>query len=175
MTLTPPPPLPSRRSALAVLLAAPVTAACSSGRDAVERPGSPAPDPDLELLRDARTSEEAMLDLLERTIARHPGLQKHLAGALVAHTAHVATLAGHDASGSSTESTTPSPTPTPVPPQATKAVAVVTRAETALSHAQARHAAVAASGPFAALLASLAASAAQQAYLLRSPARGETA
>lgn len=158
-----------------MLVAAPVTAACSSGGDAVERPGSPAPgtDPDLELLRAAHTSEEAMLDLLERTLARHPDLQKRLAGAVAAHTAHIASLAGHDVSGSSTPSTAPSPTPTPVPPQATKAVEVVTRAETALSLAQARHAAVAASGPFAALLASLAASAAQQAYLLQYPARRE--
>lgn len=161
---------------MAALVAAPLTAACSSGGDGVERLGSPAEaDPDLAVLRAARAAEEAMLDLLERTIARHPGLRKRLASPVVAHTAHVATLAGHDASGASTASMTPSPTPTPVPPQATKAVVVVTRAETALSLAQARHAAVAASGPFAALLASLAASAAQQTYLLQSPARGQSA
>ena len=185
---TPVPPRPglTRRTALGVLTAgsAAALAGCTpSGID--RRPSknaSAAPtadaDPDVALAATVLADEQAMLDLIAVTVARHPRLEARLATARDSHQAHVDLLtkavpsdarvspgASPSTDSSSSVSGSGSPSPT-VPARPLRAVAALADAEDRLALVGRRSAFAARSGVFARVLAGMSASAAQHAVAL---------
>jgi hypothetical protein len=185
---TPVPPRPglTRRTALGVLTAgsAAARAGCTpSGID--RRPSknaSAAPtadaDPDVALAATVLADEQAMLDLIAVTVARHPRLEARLATARDSHQAHVDLLTkavpsdarvspgaspSTDSSSSVSGAGLPSPT---VPARPLRAVAALADAEDRLALVGRRSAFAARSGVFARVLAGMSASAAQHAVAL---------
>lgn len=121
---------------------------------------------DLGVLGEALDAERRLLRTLERTADRHPRLRTPLAAAVAVHTAHVSLLAG------AAEEVVPTPGPVtgtgrPVPDRPQAAVRQVADDEAALVIAHTGLAVRADSGPFARVLASFAAAAAQQEQALR--------
>jgi hypothetical protein len=139
-------------------------------------------DPDVTLAATVLADEQAMLDRITATVTRHPELDGRLATARDAHQAHVDLLTkavpkdarvspgaapSQDASASVSPSLSPSPTAAPtVPARPPRALAVLAEAEDRLSLLGRRSAFAARSGAFARVLASMSASAAQQAVAL---------
>ena len=170
-----PPPV-SRRTALAgtAALSAALAAGCTAdGADPTPPRAAPrrAPEgPDVALAARVLGDERAMLERVQATVRRHPGLAAAVAGARSAHRAHVALLAEAVPSG-----TTPSGTPTPrgpqVPSRPAPALSALARAEERLAAAGRDGAVASQSGAFARVLASMAAAAAQQSVRLADAAR----
>jgi hypothetical protein len=139
-------------------------------------------DPDVLLAATVLADEQRLLDLVEATLARFPGLTDVLTAARDAHTAHVALLeeAAPDEplpSASPTASTTPdaaddTESDDEVPRDRRRALMRLARREDDLALVDKRSAFAAESGAFARVLASMAASAAQQATLVRLVAEG---
>ena len=148
-----------------------------SRRSAVAAP-TPDTDPDVALAATVLADEQAMLDRIAATVARHPGLDGRLAAARAAHQAHVDLLTkavpakarvspSQDATPSVSPSVAPSPAATPVvPARPPRALAVLANEEDRLSLVGRRSAFAARSGAFARVLASMSASAAQHAATL---------
>lgn len=178
------PPSVSRRTALvAAVGAVAVGTACTpnsankpAGRAAKE--STPEPLPDVALAMTVVADEQDLLDRIDAAVARHPRLEGTLSGARAAHAAHIALL--EDAAAGS-----PSPSPEEsasadgtaeergrdrVPGDPTRAVRALARREDELALVVRRSAFAAESGAFARVLGSMAASAAQQATLLRTVA-----
>jgi hypothetical protein len=176
----PHPPAISRRAALvAAVGAAAAGTACTpdpadpdTGRRSRERAAEPLPD--VTLAATVVADEQELLELIDAALARHPRLERVLAVARAAHAAHVTLL--EDAAP---PSAVPSPAPTApgrvrVPGDPARAVRAIARREDELALVDKRSAFAAESGAFARVLASMAASAAQQAVVLRAvpvPAR----
>lgn len=181
----------TRRTAIggaAAVGAAVVTGCTPSGIDrrsrksAVAAPSTPDTDPDVALAATVLADEQAMLDRIAATVARHPGLDGRLAAARAAHQAHVDLLTkavpkearvspsaspSQDAAPSVSPSVPPSPTAAPaVPARPPRALAVLADQEDRLSLVGRRSAFAAQSGAFARVLASMSASAAQHAVAL---------
>ena len=178
-------PVPSRstltrRTALGVVTAggAAALAGCTpSGIDRRPRKNAsaaptPDADPDVALAATVLADEQAMLDLIAATVARHPALEARLATARDAHQAHVDLLtravpkdARVSPGASPSADTSPSVSPT-VPDRRPRAVAAVAAAEDRLALVGRRSAFAAQSGVFARVLAGMSASAAQHAVAL---------
>jgi hypothetical protein len=138
-------------------------------------------DPDIATAAAALADEQAVLDALTATTARHPDLTAMLSPAVEAHGAHVKLLA--EAAPDQNPSASSSPAPAPavtsapsdvpsgaayrVPARPPAAVRRLATLEQELSTSAKRHAFAAESGAFARLLASMAASAAQHAVALQ--------
>lgn len=130
--------------------------------------GSATPDPDVALATDSVTAERSVLALVGAIGRRHPRLRHGLREAKDVHRAHVALLAG-----AVPEDVSPGPDPLPavrVPAEPEAALRALALAESKLAAEHRRSAFDAASGPFARVLASMAAAAAQQAALQSDPA-----
>jgi hypothetical protein len=142
----------------------------SDGPAASGRSGGQSPD--VALAAAVLADEQAVLDRVLGTLRRHPGLGGALAGARTGHRAHVALLtrAAPEDQPSGTPSVSLSVLATPrrltVPDRPGAALAALARAESRLSAVHTRSALAAESGPFARVLASMAAAAAQQAASL---------
>ena len=186
----PPPPV-TRRAALAAAAGSLVgVAACSPNasnaparrRARTDRPTEPQVDPDVLLAATVLADEQRVLDLVDATLGRFPGLTDVLTAARDAHAAHVALLE---------EAAPDEPLPTPSPSTSSgadpttdaeadrepevardrrRALLEVARSEDDLALVDKRSAFAAESGAFARVLASMAASAAQQATLAREAA-----
>jgi hypothetical protein len=171
----------SRRAALAAAVGAVAAGtACtpnSANRRSDREPSARAaePLPDVTLAATVVADEQDLLDRIDATLDRHPRLARVLADAREAHSAHVALLedAAPDptsASPGETPSAEGSPTaprPPRVPADPARALRAIARREDELSLVDKRSAFAAESGAFARVLASMAASAAQQAVVLR--------
>ena len=177
----------SRRTALAVALgAAAAGTACtpnSAGRPDPAPAAEPTPEtlPDVALAVTVVADEQALIDRIDATVARHPQLEALLADARATHAAHVALL--EDAVPESVDATpsageTPSAEGSPLEDDEAgspdrgardplRAVRALARHEDDLSLVDRRSAFAAESGVFARVLASMAAAAAQQATVLR--------
>jgi hypothetical protein len=141
------------------------------GKNASAAP-TPDADPDVALAATVLADEQAMLDLIAATLARHPGLEARLATARDSHQAHVDLLTqavpsdarvSPGASPSVPRSGLPSTT---VPARRPRAVAALADAEDRLALVGRRSAFAARSGVFARVLAGMSASAAQHAVAL---------
>jgi hypothetical protein len=108
--------------------------------------------------------EQALLARVDAVLARHPRLRRLLSGTRAGHEAHVGLLS--DAAPDGGVSPSPTTAPTKVPGDARRAVRQLARLEDELSLADKRSAFDAQSGGFARVLASMAASAAQQSAML---------
>ena len=183
----PPAPSVTRRTALvAVAGSAASVAACSPNasrargrrRARPPRPTEPARDPAGRRAATGRADGPRALDRGDATIARFPRLEDALSPARDAHTAHIALL--QDAAPDEPLPTAgPSDTATEapersfeVPPDRRRAVKRLARHEEDLALIDKRSAFAAESGAFARVLASMAASAAQQAAVLDRIAEG---
>jgi hypothetical protein len=190
----PPTTTVTRRSALVAAAGSLVgVVACSPNasnaparrRARANRPAEPQVDPDVLLAATVLADEQRLLELVDATLARFPRLTDVLTPTRDAHAAHVALLeeAAPDEplpSASPTEApSTPSTTSTPgseadgetqVPRDRRRALREVARSEDDLALVDKRSAFAAESGAFARVLASMAASAAQQATLIRQAA-----
>jgi hypothetical protein len=193
-----PPPTVTRRVALAAVAGSFAgAAACSPNasnaparrRAGASRPAEPQVDPDVLLAATVLADEQRLLDLVDATLARYPGLTDVLTVAGAAHAAHVELLeeAAPDeplpsasptepvepADPSATSSSDPGAGAEPdVPRDRRRALLELARSEDDLALVDKRSAFAAESGAFARVLASMAASAAQQATLLREVAEG---
>jgi hypothetical protein len=128
-------------------------------------------DPDVALAAAVLRSERAMLERVLATARRHPRLAASVSGARAAHQAHVTLLTRAVPEESRSTAAAPTVEPSQVSGRPRSALAALARAETRHSATGRRHAAVARSGPFARVLASMAAASAQQAvHLTRSSA-----
>ena len=180
----------SRRTALGVVTAGSAVALAGCTPSGIDRrprknaSAAPTPDadPDVALAATVLADEQAMLDLIAATVARHPALEARLATARDAHQAHVDLLTkavpkdarvlpgaspSEDTSPSDSQSVSPSPTGSPtVPARRPRAVAAVAAAEDRLALVGRRSAFAAQSGGFARVLAGMSASAAQHAVAL---------
>lgn len=171
----------SRRAALGLLAGAVGAAAAGC---TVEQAGSgarrrrrvePKVDPDVAAAAESLEEQEAVLALVEATRQRHRTLAGVLAPVAATHEAHVAVLRKAVPGG------TRSPSPPAgsggrgpsVPRTPAQALQQVVRAEQDLRTSTKQHAAAARSGPFARVLGSMAAAAAQQAAVLASSADGK--
>ncbi|MGZ5416217.1 MAG: hypothetical protein ACXWDI_03480 [Nocardioides sp.] len=175
----------SRRTALLGTLVV-GTAACTpysfddKQRDP-DRPAAPVEqpeaDPDVALAATVLAAEQALVDRVDATLDAHPRLAALLAGTRATHAAHVDLLAdaapespvpSPSTSPSTAMSETPEPEPAPrVPRNTAQALRALARHEDELSLEDKRSAFAAQSGSFARVLASMAASAAQQSAVLR--------
>jgi hypothetical protein len=176
----------TRRTALGVLTAGSAVALAGCTPSGIDRrprknaSAAPTPDadPDVALAATVLADEQAMLDLIAATVARHPGLEARLATARDSHQAHVDLLTkavpkdarvspgaspSTDTSPSASGSELPSPT---VPARRPRAVAALADAEDRLALVGRRSAFAARSGVFARVLAGMSASAAQHAVAL---------
>jgi len=132
----------------------------------------------------ALADEQSALDAVEATAARHRDLAELLAPVIAAHSEHVRLLAeaapatpapAAEAGAAASPSSSPSapdeqdPRRHRVPREPQAALTSISATEQDLSTSIKRHAFVAQSGAFARLLASMAASAAQQAVVLGRP------
>lgn len=165
----PSPGLLSRRMVLGGVTASGATlvAGCTGttprARTLPGRTVTPPPDPDVALAAEVLRRERRLLDLVEATAGRHPRLHRHLSAARTVHAAHVRLLA--DAAAAS-PSASPSGASAAVPAAERPALLALARAEQRLHADDAASAVRARSGPFARVLASMAAAAGQQASLL---------
>ena len=186
-------PVPSRstltrRTALGVVTAGSAAALVGCTPSGIDRrprknaSAAPTPDadPDVALAATVLADEQAMLDLIAATIARHPALEARLATARDAHQAHVDLLTkavpkdarvspGASPSADTSPSVSPSASPTgspTVPARRPRAVAALADAEDRLALVGRRSAFAAQSGVFARVLAGMSASAAQHAVAL---------
>lgn len=160
------PAWPRRRVLGAVTLGAVggwVVAGCSGAPEPL-RPSAGAPDPDLAITRQVGSTLVAQVDLITRTVERHPGLAGRLEPARAAHLEHLATLV--DATPGDAPTAT---APVVVPARRRLALRAVADAEAGTSETLARLAFRARSGALARLVASMAASAAQHEQALRAP------
>ena len=178
----------TRRTALGVLTAGSAAALAGCTPSGIDRRPSknasaaptPDADPDVALAATVLADEQAMLDLIAATVARHPGLEARLATARDSHQAHVDLLTkavpsdarvspgaspSTGTSPSVSESGSGSPSPT-VPARGPRAVAALADAEDRLALVGRRSAFAARSGVFARVLAGMSASAAQHAVAL---------
>jgi hypothetical protein len=160
----------SRRTAVGGVAAAAVAlvTGCTSSDDskpsATRTPSpshSPGTDPDVKIAAAVLERERALLDRVAATARKHPRLAPELASARAAHRAHVALLT------KAVPNDTPVRTPAPgaarrVPSRPGPALSALAAAETRLGDAGARSSLAARSGPFARVLASMAAAASQQ-------------
>jgi hypothetical protein len=144
---------PSRRRLLQAALLSPVAAACTTKRDKDDGPV----DPDVAIRAAAVAREERLLDLYSAAAPSTPGVAGTLASIRAEHEAHLAALRPRPASPSASTGS-----PRSLPAVAPRALVHAERA------AAAEHAAAAltASRPLAALLASLAGSEASHAVVL---------
>jgi hypothetical protein len=152
-------PTPSRRTVLTGVVAAGALSACTGNSPVAP----PAPDPDELIAAEALAAETALLALLEAVGRTHPKRVRALARTRGVHTAHVQLL---------TEAVKGAQTPAPSPGQPFTggdrvAFLAVARAEDKLGETLRRGAFRAESGPFARVLAGMAAATAQQAATLR--------
>jgi hypothetical protein len=186
----------SRRTAVGVGAAGAAVAlgGCTPrGIDRRPKRGRPRPtraagvDPDVALAATVLRDEQGLLDRVLATLQRHPRLEAELTTARSAHQAHVSLLrdavpddlvtpspSGSSPSPSVSASAPASVSPPPavaVPRRPPAALAAVARAEERLALVGRRSAFAARSGAFARVLASMAASASQQAATLGSAAR----
>jgi hypothetical protein len=152
-------------------------------------------DPDVALAAEVLVAEQALLDRIDATVARHPRLEQLLTAVRESHAAHIALLsdAVPDDARSAAASPTPSPAADPlapspapshdadeagsdalrVPRDADRAVRVIAHDEDELGRANRTSAFTAESGSFARVLSSMAAAAAQQSVALSAaPVRG---
>jgi hypothetical protein len=121
--------------------------------------------------------EQDLIDRIDATLDRHPRLERVFADARAAHAAHVTLLedaAPEPAAASPSAGETPSdgdgttgPRRLRVPADPARALRAIARREDELALVDKRSAFAAESGAFARVLASMAASAAQQAVVLR--------
>ena len=173
----------SRRTAVLGFAAGALVAGCTTDREPARargRRGGEADevaekDPDVPLAAEAVAGERAALDAVTATVARHTGLAAVLSAVRDAHQAHVHLLddAAPDAPASASPSASPTGGPTDpfrVPARPRAALRRLAEMEQQVSLANKRHAFAAESGAFARMLASMAASAAQQAFVLGDPA-----
>jgi hypothetical protein len=135
-----------------------------TGSPPAGRAPGPTRDSDVGLAARVLDGEQAMLDRVLATLRRHPGLATALAGARQAHRAHVALLIGAVPPGARRDDAAPAPRP--VPARSAAALRVLARAEQRLAQLRTADALDARSGPFARVLASMAAAAAQQGTVL---------
>jgi hypothetical protein len=170
------PPQPTRRTVVTAVVALPAAAAagCSLGAPDGSRQatsGRGGADPDVALLDRVAGGTERMVALYEATMERHRDLRGDLRGLLAAHRAHAAALgeAAPPARGTggpgagSRQPATPRPDVAGRPGAAVRELRAAERdASDELQAAAAR----ADSGPFARLLASMAAASAQHARVL---------
>lgn len=175
----PTPPPVSRRTALggAVLTVGLVTGCTAPGPDGSRtKPTGSREDPDVALLTSVLASERRLLDRVVSIAARHRDLSvaqsAAVAGARAAHRAHVDLLRAGEPSGSPSPSGSAGTTAAPahVPGTPGSALLALARAEEEASRSHAQAATAARSGPFARVLASMAAASAQQAVHLRGAA-----
>lgn len=138
----------------------------------------PQVDPDVLLAATVLADEQRLLDLVDATLARFPRLTDVLTAARDAHAAHVALLeeAAPDeplpSAGPSASSAAEPEAEAAVPQDRRRALMRLARREDDLALVDKRSAFAAESGAFARVLASMAASAAQQATLVRQVAEG---
>jgi hypothetical protein len=160
-------PVLGRRVLTAGLLSAPllpVLAACD-GDDVVDLPGLPpiGPDPDQPLLEAALDAERAM-DARLLDAGRHEGLRRLLRSAHEVHIAHARLLS--EAAGEDGQAGEEGGSPSVVKAPARATLEDLARRERRLATGHVQRAMKARSGPFARLLAVLAASATQQSVVL---------
>jgi hypothetical protein len=167
----------SRRTAIGGFVAATValitgcTSSGGSGSAATRTPAprrSPSTDPDVLVAATVLGHEQAMLERVTATARRHPRLARTLVGTRDVHRAHVALLT--KAVPDKTPVHSPPPARGPVPPRPAHALAALSAAESRLSGSTAHSSLVARSGPFARVLASMAAAASQQSARLAAAA-----
>ena len=174
----------SRRAALVAAVGSVAVGTACTPNSANRPPGreSPAratePLPDVTLASTVVVDEQSLLARIDATVARHPRLEAVLADARAAHAAHVTLLedAAPDPTPASpsageapsTEGSPAEPGRIRVPADPGRALRVIARREDELSLVVKRSAFAAESGAFARVLASMAASAAQQTVVLRS-------
>jgi hypothetical protein len=133
---------------------------------------SPAVDPDVRLAATVLMHERAMLERVSATARRHPATARALAGALAAHRAHVALLTKAVPDDTPfVSSSRGGLKPGPVPRRAGPALSALAQAESRLSGIGAHSSLAARSGPFARVLASMAAAASQQSVHLAAAAQ----
>ncbi|HEX6248124.1 MAG TPA: hypothetical protein VFZ64_09665 [Nocardioidaceae bacterium] len=156
-------------------------------RETQPAPVEPSVDPDVAVATAALEGQQALVELVEATLERHPRLEELLAPVLTTHQAHAALLdeavpegehpsapAGPSPSASPGAPTSPeaSESPggrrTPVPRRRDRALGAVVEAERTLTTTTKQLAFRAQSGAFARVLGSMAAAAAQQAAVLGS-------
>lgn len=148
--------LTSRRTTIALVLAAPLTlAACELDPPTDSSPAAvpPEPVPDAELLASARGAIMTMVGSVDTAIAAHPRLRPGLAPWLTLHAAHLAVLEDGSQGGSQDDSVeTPPPAGT-----AASAIEALRSQEAGLARDLAEAARQAASGDLARALASMSA------------------
>jgi hypothetical protein len=168
----------SRRTAVGGVAAAAVAlvAGCTSSDDskpsATRTPPprhSPGTDPDVRIAATVLERERVLLERVAATARKHPRLAPQLATARAAHRAHVALLTKAVPNDTPVKSPGPGATPR-VPNKPVPALSALAAAEKRLSDVGARSSLAARSGPFARLLASMAAAASQQSVLLSAAA-----
>ena len=152
-------PLSSARPPAGTLT--PTASASPAGRE----PSSP----DVRLAAAVLRSEQALLDRVRATARRHPGLAPQLDAAQRSHRAHVDLLTG--AVPPAARPSRPAADRHRVPGGSRAAMSALARAEEQLARRRRGHALQARSGPFARVLASMAAAASQQATFLAPAAR----
>jgi hypothetical protein len=146
-----------------VLTAALATSALGACTTDVTVAPSPAEDPDAALAAQVLAAENELLRLLDTLTADRPRRVRALAANRAVHEAHLQLL------GRATTTTTTAPTETPAPFTGDDRAAylALARAEDRLGQMLRRAAFSAQSGPFARVLAGMAAAAAQQSAALR--------
>jgi hypothetical protein len=168
----------SRRTAVGGVAAAAVAlvAGCTSSNDskpsATRTPSprhSPGTDPDVKIAATVLERERVLLERVAATAHKHPRLAPTLATARASHRAHVALLTKAVPNNTPVRSPAPGALPR-VPGRAAAALSALAVAERRLSDVGARSSLAARSGPFARVLASMAAAASQQSAQLSAAA-----
>lgn len=153
----------------AVLLPGSLAAGCtlSDGTaPARQRTAAPADNPDLSLLDDAVEVNASLIEVYERTIERHPDLERTLRPLLRSHRAHASAFGDAAPAGADRRSRGPSGRGPRVPPRAAAALRNLSDHESENERGCQMRARRAASGEFARLLASIAACSAQHRWVL---------
>lgn len=138
-----------------------MAAGCTVDRPGVAGDLAPPADPDRDLVVRALAAERTLVELVQRTRRRHRTLRRDLEEPLGVHRAHVALL-----TGAVPRSVRTVLRRRRVPRTPAAALTVVVEAEEALKRSHVAGALRAQSGPFARVLAGMAAAAAQQAVVL---------
>jgi hypothetical protein len=159
----------TRRGVLALTaLGLPLLASACKGIAVLGTP--PSQLPDVAAAREAIAGEQLLIARYRAVLAAMPALAGQLRPVLAQHTQHLARLRGRlrDPATARPAPSSPGPAPAtpPVPPSPTAAIAALRAAEDAAATALLRHLGVV-SPSFAQLLASIAASEASHALLLR--------
>ncbi len=168
LSLAPPPgprSLVPRRTLLGALTAATgiTLSACEApsfrvpGSGTEQQSTATAPSRDAAALQRSTASTLALTDLLTRTLVAHPSLSLALTPLSTVHADHLAALTDLDDSPGPPSPETPAPPPPPVAAVPARAVSDVLAAEQAHADALVQDAEGASSGPFARLLAVMAA------------------